>query len=113
MWELAPDVTASRTTPDGWDCSLATPAGLQRFRAGCGEWKKGKIKIDTVSYENLGGFPDEYAVAASAGIDKNGAFAMRAYLTGTTAFIEFRIDAAGKCTGTFFAMDGCDFKQQP
>ena len=96
----------------GWMCTLGTPAGEQRFPVGSGEWSRGRVRVDTATYEGLGGLIGELDVAASGGIDGKGDFRMRAYLTGTTAYLDFSIDAAGKCTGTLFAMGGCDFQSR-
>jgi len=97
----------------GWKCSLETRAGLQTFPVGCGAWRKGRIGIDTETYENLGMLTGRLDTAASGGVDAKGVFTMRAYLTGTTASIDFTIDASGRCTGNLFAMDGCRLQALP
>jgi len=92
-------------------CRLVTRAGEQKFVAGDGEWVKGsKIRIDTENYEGLGMMIGEHPVAASYGIvSKDGAprFRLRAYLTGATSHFDFEIDAKGKLTGEYNAMNGC------
>ena len=94
----------------GWTCTVVTPSGEQRFPVGCGEWTKGKIRVDPVNYEGLGGLIGELDTAASGGVDGEGNFRMRAYLTGTTAYIDFSIDKSGSHAGKLFGMRGCDFK---
>ena len=93
----------------GWTCVLATPAGEQRFPIGHGEWSKGSMRVDPVDYEGLGHLIGELPVAASGGVDDSGNFKMRAYLTGTTAYIDFSMDASGNCTGRLVGMNGCEF----
>ena len=93
----------------GWTCVLETPSGEQRFPVGHGEWLKGSIRIDPFKYEGLGHLIGELAVAASGGVDGSGSFKMRAYLTGTTAYIDFSVDASGNCTGQLVGMNGCVF----
>ena len=97
-------------TAAGWDCAMGTPAGEQRFPVGYGVWAKGKVRVDPVSYEGLGGLIGELDTAASGGVDATGKFSMRAYLTGTTAYIDVSVDASGNCTGRLVGMNGCDFK---
>ena len=87
------------STASGWDCILATPAGEQRFPVGRGAWAKGHIRVDPIAYEGLGALIGVLSTAASGGVDSEGNFNMRAYLTGTMFYIEFRIDAAGNCKG--------------
>ncbi len=94
----------------GWACTLGTPAGEQRFPVGCGEWSRGKVRIDTATYEGLGYLIGELDTAASGGIGADGGFSMRAYLTGTTAYLDVSIDPAGKCEGELVAMSGCKFQ---
>ena len=94
---------------NGWVCTLGTPAGEQRFPVGRGKWRRGKIRIDTMRYENLGDLIGTLDTAASGGVDASGAFRMRAYLTGTTAYIEFAISAKGDCQGRLYGMCGCTF----
>jgi len=87
---------------------LVTRAGEQVFLAGDGRWVKGsRIRIDTENYEGLGAYIGEHAVAASFGADKDGVFRLRAYLTGTTGYLEFAVDKTGRLKGRFYAMGGC------
>lgn len=95
-------------------CRLVTRAGEQIFRAGIGAWEKGdRIRIDTEAYERLGAYIGEHTVAASCGWTKDpkgadgSAFRLRAYLTGTTGYLDFTVDANGRLTGVFSAMRGC------
>ena len=99
------------STASGWNCTLVTPAGEQRFPVGRGTWAKGRIRVDPIAYEGLGALIGVLDTAASGGVDNEGNFTMRAYLTGTTFYIDFRIDAAGNCKGRLFGMRGCDFAQ--
>ena len=93
----------------GWICALGTPAGEQLIPVGNGEWSRGKMRMDTVAYEGLGNLIGELDTAASGGIDENGGFRMRAYLTGTTAYIDIMVGPDGKCKGELVAMGGCEF----
>ena len=99
------------STASGWDCILETPAGEQRFPIGRGTWAKGRIRVDPIAYEGLGALIGVLDTAASGAVDDAGNFNMRAYLTGTTFYIDFSIDSAGKCKGRLFGMNGCDFVQ--
>ena len=94
----------------GWTCAVVTPSGEQHFPVGAGEWTKGKIRIDPVDYEGLGFLIGELDVASSGGVDDTGSFRMRAYLTGTTAHVDFSVDKSGRCAGKLVGMNGCDFK---
>lgn len=97
----------------GWMCMLETPSGEQKFPVGNGSWKKGKMRVDTVNYEALGGLVGEFDVAASGGVLEDGSFAMRAYLTGTTAHIDIRVNPTGNiCSGRLVSMGGCSFTTQ-
>ena len=89
----------------GCICTLVTRAGEQKFPAGTGEWQKGSIRIDTENYEGLGAYIGEHKTMASCGF-VTGGFHLKAYLTGTTGYLEF-IVKAGKLTGQFYAMGGC------
>lgn len=92
-------------------CTLVTRAGEQRFPAGEGEWLKGSIKIDTENYEGLGAYIGEHKTMASCGFDKDGSFHLKAYLTGDTGYLEFRIKD-GKLTGRFWAVGGCKLESK-
>ena len=87
-------------------CTLVTRAGEQKFPASFGAWTKGSVRIDTENYEGLGGYIGEHKTMASCGFDKDGTFRLKAYLTGTTGYLEFKIKD-GKLTGEFWAMSGC------
>jgi hypothetical protein len=95
----------------GCICTLVTRAGEQRFPAGAGEWLKGSIKIDTENYEGLGAYIGEHKTMASCGFDKDGSFHLKAYLTGDTGYLEFRIKD-GKLTGRFWAVGGCKLESK-
>ena len=82
-----------------------TRAGEQKFPAGTGEWQEGSIRIDTENYEGLGAYIGEHTTMASCGF-VTGGFHLKAYLTGTTGYLEF-IVKDGKLTGQFYAMGGC------
>lgn len=86
-------------------CTLVTRAGEQKFPAGTGEWQEGSIRIDTENYEGLGAYIGEHKTMASCGF-VTGGFHLKAYLTGTTGYLEF-IVKDGKLTGQFYAMGGC------
>lgn len=94
-------------TDGGYDITLVTRAGEQNFTAGCGKWNKGSIRIEQESYESIGAYIGEHPVAASCGLDADGTFRMRAYLTGDTGHIDISVDKAGKVSGEFWAMNGC------
>ena len=89
----------------GCICTLVTRAGKQKFPAGTGEWQEGSIRIDTENYEGLGAYIGEHKTMASCGF-VTGGFHLKAYLTGTTGYLEF-IVKDGKLTGQFYAMGGC------
>ena len=90
-------------------CRLVTRSGEQVFTAGDGEWVKGeKIRIDTENWEGLGAFIGEHTVAASCGVEAGPRFRLRAYLTGTTGYLEFTVDQSGALKGEFWAMGGCE-----
>ena len=89
----------------GCICTLVTRAGEQEFPAGTGEWQEGSIRIDTENYEGLGAYIGEHKTMASCGF-VTGGFHLKAYLTGTTGYLEF-IVKDGKLTGQFYAMGGC------
>ena len=89
----------------GCICTLVTRAGEQKFPAGTGEWQEGSIRIDTENYERLGAYIGEHKTMASCGF-VTGGFHLKAYLTGTTGYLEF-IVKDGKLTGQFYAMGGC------
>ena len=89
----------------GCSCTLVTRAGEQKFPAGTGEWQEGSIRIDTENYEGLGAYIGEHKTMASCGF-VTGGFHLKAYLTGTTGYLEF-IVKDGKLTGQFYAMGGC------
>ena len=98
-----------------WDvrCHLVTRAGGQSFVAGSGKWLKGdKIRIDTEAYEGLGAYIGEHVVAASCGVEGRPTFRLKAYLTGTTGYLEFKISKDGKLTGRFWAMGGCKLESK-
>ena len=88
----------------GCICTLVTRAGEQKFPAGTGEWQEGSIRIDTENYEGLGAYIGEHTTMASCGF-VTGGFHLKAYLTGTTGYLEF-IVKDGKLTGQFYAMGG-------
>ena len=88
-------------------CTVVTRAGAQTFRAGDGAWVKGdRIRIDPENYEGLGLYIGEQTVAASCGVESDGNFRLKAYLTGATAFLEFAVGADGKLTGRLWGMRG-------
>ena len=89
----------------GCICTLVTRAGEQKFPAGTGEWQEGSIRIDTENYEGLGAYIGEHKTMSSCGF-VTGGFHLKAYLTGTTGYLEF-IVKDGKLTGQFYAMGGC------
>ena len=89
----------------GCICTLVTRAGEQKFPAGTGEWQEGSIRIDTENYEGLGAYIGEHKTMSSCGF-VTGGFHLKAYLTGTTGYLEFIIKD-GKLTGQFYAMGGC------
>lgn len=89
----------------GCICTLVTRAGEQKFPAETGEWQEGSIRIDTENYEGLGAYIGEHKTMASCGF-VTGGFHLKAYLTGTTGYLEF-IVKDGKLTGQFYAMGGC------
>ena len=92
-------------------CTLVTRAGEQRFPAGFGKWLKGSIRIDPESYEALGGYVGEHPTAASCGFGRDPFFRLKAYLTGDTGYLEFKIKD-GKLTGEFWAMGGCKLESK-
>ena len=97
--------------PIGCLCTLVTRAGEQQFPAAFGSWTKGAIKIDTENYEGLGAYIGEHKTMASCGYVKDGAFRLKAYLTGTTGHLEFTVKG-GKLTGEFYAMNGCKLESK-
>ena len=100
---------------DGWECRLTTPSGEQRFPVGFGAWIEGSMRIDPWDYEGLGDHPGAYAVRASGAVDAQGDFRVKAYLTGTTAFFDFRVhleNGQPVCDGQFRAMRGCGYKSK-
>lgn len=94
----------------GCICTLVTRAGEQKFPAGTGEWQEGSIRIDTENYEGLGAYIGEHTTMASCGF-VTGGFHLKAYLTGTTGYLEF-IVKDGKLTGQFYAMGGCKLESK-
>ena len=92
-------------------CTLVTRAGEQRFPAGAGEWLKGSIRIDPENYEGLGAYVGEHKTAASWGFGQDPFFHLKAYLTGDTGWLEFKIKD-GKLTGEFWAMGGCKLESK-
>ena len=92
-------------------CKLVTRVGEQIFPVGNGKWQKGSIRIDPEDYEGLGAYVGEHRTAASYGYDKDGSVRIRAYLTGTTGYLEFKIKD-GKLTGEFWAMRGCKLESK-
>ena len=94
----------------GCICTLVTRAGEQKFPAGTGEWQEGSIRIDTENYEGLGAYIGEHKTMASCGF-VTGGFHLKAYLTGTTGYLEF-IVKDGKLTGQFYAMGGCKLESK-
>ena len=92
-------------------CTLVTRAGEQRFPAGAGEWLKGSIRIDLENYEGLGAYVGEHKTAASWGFGRDPFFHLKAYLTGDTGYLEFKIKD-GKLTGEFWAMGGCKLESK-
>ena len=92
-------------------CTLVTRAGEQKLPASFGAWTKGSIQIDTENYEGLGAYIGEHKTMASCGFDKAGVFRLKAYLTGTTGYLEFKIKD-GKLTGEFWAMGGCKLESK-
>jgi len=106
---------AFEKAPKGWTCRLVTPSGEQRFPIGYGEWVEGAVRIDPQTYEGLGDFPGAYVTRASGAVDAKGEFRAKAYLTGTTAYFDFRvhpIDGQLVCDGQFRAMRGCGYKSK-
>ena len=93
-------------------CTLVTRVGEQSFLAGSGKWLRGKIRIDPENYEGLGAFVGEHPTMASWGFGRDSNFRLRAYLIGTTAYLEFAIDKDGKLTGQFWAMGGCKLESK-
>ena len=91
----------------GFDVTLVTRAGEQHFTAGCGKWTRGSIRIDTENYESLGGYIGVHPTAESCGMDGDGNFRMRVYLTGDTGHLDFSVGADGRVAGEFWAMNGC------
>ena len=92
-------------------CKLVTRVGEQSFPLGNGKWQRGSIRIDPEGYEGLGAYVGEHRTAASYGYDKDGSVRIRAYLTGTTGYLEFKIKD-GKLTGEFWAMGGCKLESK-
>ena len=92
-------------------CTLVTRAGEQRFPAGAGEWLKGSIRIDPENHEGLGVYIGEHKTAASWGFGQDPFFHLKAYLTGDTGWLEFKIKD-GKLTGEFWAMGGCKLESK-
>ena len=99
------------SAPNGCFCTLVSRAGEQKFPASFGAWTEGSIKIDTENYEALWGYIGEHKTMASCGFDKDGSFHLRAYLTGTTAYLGFTV-RDGKLTGEFWAMNGCELESK-
>ena len=91
---------------DGLFCTLAVPAGEQRIPVGVGGWKKGEMRLDTQAYESLGAYVGAWKTAASAGVGEDGALRLRVYFTGATGHIDIAIEADGRSSGEFFAMNG-------
>ena len=92
-------------------CKLVTRVGEQSFPVGNGKWLRGSIRIDPEDYEGLGAYIGEHRTAASYGSDKDGSVRIRAYLTGDTGHLEFKI-SDGKLTGDFWAMNGCKLESK-
>ena len=92
-------------------CTLVTRAGEQSFPAGAGEWLKGSIRIDPENYEGLGAYIGEHKTAASWGFGRDPFFHLKAYLTGDTGWLEFKVKG-GKLTGEFWAMGGCKLESK-
>ncbi len=94
---------------EGWKCTLVTRAGENAFPVGCGVWAKGTIRIDTEKYEKPGGLIGVQPTVASGGVDADGVFRMKVFLTGTTAYLSFEISEK-QILGRLFAIDGCRFE---
>ena len=92
-------------------CTLMTRVGEQSFPIGNGKWLRGKIRIDPEDYEGLGAYIGDHKTAASYGYDKDGSVRIRAYLTGDTGYLDFKI-RNGKLTGEFWAMGGCKLESK-
>ena len=92
-------------------CTLVTRAGEQRFPAGSGKWLKGSIRIDPENYEGLGAYIGEHKTAASWGFGQDPFFHLKAYLTGDTGWLEFKV-RDDKLTGEFWAMGGCKLESK-
>ena len=97
------------STEGGWMCTLVTPSGPQRFPVGRGAWAQGTVRIDNAPYQGLSMLVGEHTTAASGGRAADGTFSMRAYLTGTTAYIDFTVAANGSIKGRIFTLGSCDF----
>ena len=94
----------------GWRCVLTTPAGEQRFPVGRGKWAWGTVRVDAIPYQALATLVGEHTTAASGGVAADGAFSMRAYLTGTTAYLDFSVSPDGQLKGKLFTLGSCEFK---
>ena len=67
-------------TADGWQATLVTAAGEQRFPVGYGVWARGKVVFDPGTVDYLGAIVGPQPVAASAAVE-NGELKLRALLT--------------------------------
>ena len=95
----------------GWSLEVATRAGLQKIPVGDGAWAEGTMRVDTESYEALGGYIGEQRTAACGGFAADGAFRVRVYFVDTPGYLDFTIGANG-LKGRFFAMNGCELASE-
>lgn len=79
---------------------------------GIGEWLEGRVHFDNQKAETLGALLGEQKVMTSGGTVKGGAFKVRAYLTGTTAYLDLEFsekDGSIELKGELWAMNGTRF----
>ena len=96
---------------DGWTLKLVTPAGEQSIPVGNGVWAQGAMRIDTESYENLGGFIGEHRTAAAGGL-RNGKFFVRVYFTRDAGNLDLTF-SDGRVSGLLRIMRGCPLESNP
>ena len=95
-------------------CSLETAAGVSTFPIGFGEWKPGRIAVESEKGEFLGTL-GEGPVSASAGVEPDGRFRVYVYLTSAVHHVEMTVaekDGALVVDGELWGMGGGRFKSR-
>ena len=97
-------------TERGWECTLVTQSGAQKFPVGFGEWLDGKAGFDIVHYEALMAIIGEQPVSSSGAVQPDGSFKCRVRITGTTGLVDFTLRPDGKLEGRVWCIDVYKFK---